>query len=155
MNRPILSPNLSESNRPSDLFLNTSENIHQKDSMTSLPSPVSESSPKSQDGLYLSSSKPQSDMSRKPIGLYARSHRMASENPQLGWTSCILKSGTVTLKGGLLSTKKRQVVLCWPRSIPDVQIIFETCFLRDTSRLLDTKSIPFLGQISLAAINGT
>jgi hypothetical protein len=58
------------------------------------------------------------------------------------------------MKRGLISSKKT-IVLCCPRSISDIQLVFESFFVLEPSKpTLDSKTIPFLGQIAHNAVKG-
>lgn len=53
------------------------------------------------------------------------------------------------------SSQDRIVVLCCPQTILDVQHCFETFFTNDPTRPIDHRSIPYLGNIAVAATKGT
>ncbi|KAI8908446.1 hypothetical protein EDD86DRAFT_254327, partial [Gorgonomyces haynaldii] len=56
---------------------------------------------------------------------------------------------------GLVFSPDKLVALCAPLTIQDIQSLYEQFFVSDPSRPVDTRSIPWLGAITLAATKKT
>ncbi|KAI8995136.1 hypothetical protein BC832DRAFT_360263 [Gaertneriomyces semiglobifer] len=69
--------------------------------------------------------------------------------------SPILKAGYLSQKRLALPPVKRYVVLCTPLSLPSVHAIFAAVFHVDAATSIPTTHIPWLGQITAAAVKGT
>ncbi|KAJ1330583.1 hypothetical protein BSLG_009345 [Batrachochytrium salamandrivorans] len=66
-------------------------------------------------------------------------------------SSYLVKRSVVSLKKGLISYDKF-MVLCAPISVQDIQSVYELLFVSDPSRPVDTRSIPWLGNVAFAAV---
>ncbi|KAH9266327.1 hypothetical protein BASA84_001177 [Batrachochytrium salamandrivorans] len=69
-------------------------------------------------------------------------------------SSYLVKRSVVSLKKGLISYDKF-MVLCAPISVQDIQSVYELLFVSDPSRPVDTRSIPWLGNVAFAAVKAT
>ncbi len=67
--------------------------------------------------------------------------------------SCILKVSPIQLKKGIMSVR-RTAILVAPKSVSDIQQVYETFFVLENNKTLDYKTIPCLGHIALAAVKG-
>lgn len=63
----------------------------------------------------------------------------------------LFKQGYLNVKRGLISFK-RHVTLAAPTSMNHVQKVFETCFIADPYAPIQNRAIPWLGNISFAAV---
>ena len=63
----------------------------------------------------------------------------------------LFKQGFLNIKRGLI-TFKRYVTLSAPTSMVQVQKVFETCFISDPYAPIQNRTIPWLGNISFAAV---
>ncbi|KAI8897774.1 hypothetical protein BC833DRAFT_592429 [Globomyces pollinis-pini] len=75
---------------------------------------------------------------------------MNPSNPQ---NDFLFKRGMLIVKRGLIS-QKRFVCVCAPVTMTDVQKVFESCFVVDPYAPIQSKSIPWLGNLTAAAVKG-
>jgi hypothetical protein len=70
-------------------------------------------------------------------------------------TPFLLHKGWISVKKGLLPFSHRSyAALCLPNNVADIQSLYEFLFVNDGQAVMDEKSIPFLGNISFAAVKG-
>lgn len=63
----------------------------------------------------------------------------------------LFKQGFLNVKRGIISFK-RHVTLAAPNSIIQVQRVFEACFISDPYAPIQNRAIPYLGNVSFAAV---